>query len=64
MRLNKDVIDIIEDRQAYECGVRLIIYAAETGKLPPYESLPRFNDSLVEEDIVHALELITGKKYG
>lgn len=57
------LIDIIEDHNALETGLRILLCACESGELPPESALPTFNDSLVSDDFVVLLEKITGKRY-
>ncbi len=64
MMSNTDrLIEIIEDHTSYEIALRAILEAAETHELPPEVILPIFNDSIAQNMMRKALELITGKKY-
>ncbi len=57
------LIEIIEDHTNYEIALRAILEAADTHELPPYGVLPVFNDTIAQDAMFKALELITGKKY-
>lgn len=57
------MIDIIEDRSALELGLRMILDAKASKKLPPYGSLPTFNDSGTEDLFLSVLESVVGERY-
>lgn len=64
MSINTDrLIDIIEDHASYDVGLRILMSVAETKELPPYGTLPIFNDSITTDSFIAAVELIAGKKY-
>lgn len=57
------LLDVVQDHTSLVQALRFILEAAETKKLPPYGVLPTFNDSLLDDQVRIALELITGEKY-
>lgn len=57
------LIEIVQDHTSLVQTLRLILDAAETKKLPPYATLPTFNDSILDDQVRTALEFITGDKY-
>lgn len=57
------LLDVVQDHTSLVQALQLILEAAETKKLPPYGVLPAFNDSLLDDRVQIALELITGEKY-
>ena len=61
--MSDKLIEIVQDHTSLVQALRLILYAAETKKLPPYATLPTFNDSILDDQVRIALESITGDKY-
>lgn len=61
--MSDKLIEIVQDHNSLVQALRLILEAAETKKLPPYATLPTFNDSLLDDQVRIAIELITGDKY-
>ena len=61
--MSDKLIDIVQDHTSLVQALRLILEAAETKKLPPYATIPTFNDSILDDQVRTALELITGEKY-
>ena len=61
--MSDKLIEIVQDHTSLVQALRLILYAAETKKLPPYDTLPTFNDSILDDQVRIALESITGDKY-
>ncbi len=57
------LISIVEDHAMLVTALRIIMEAAETKELPKESAIPLLNDSLVNEDVIKTLELVTGKKY-
>ena len=57
------LINIIEDRKAFDDATFIILEAAETKELPSHNFIPSFSDDLVYDRIVSILELVTGKEY-
>lgn len=57
------LISIVEDHAMLVTALRMIMEAAETKELPKESAIPLLNDSLVNEDVIKTLELVTGKKY-
>lgn len=57
------LINIIEDRKAFDDATFIILEAAETKELPSQNFIPSFSDDLVYDRIVSILELVTGKEY-
>lgn len=57
------LLDVVQDHTSLVQALQFILGAAETKKLPPYGVLPTFNDSLLDDQVRIALELITGDKY-
>lgn len=60
---NDTLIEIIQDHTSMEIGIRMILEALETKKLPPQGIVPTFNDSLIDENVMECLELAAGQKY-
>ena len=63
MDISDRLIDIIEDRKAFDDATIMIREAAETKELPPVNFLPSFSDVIIEDRIMRILELVTGKEY-
>ena len=61
--MSDKLIEIVQDHNSLVQALRLILEAAETKKLPPYATLPTFNDSVLDDQVRTAIELITGDKY-
>ena len=61
--MSDKLIDIVQDHTSIVQALRLILDAAETKKLPPYATIPTFNDSILADQVRPALEFITGDKY-
>lgn len=57
------LLDVVQDHTSLVQALQFILEAAETKKLLPYGVLPTFNDSLLDDQVRIALELITGEKY-
>ena len=57
------LLDVVQDHTSLVQALQFILETAETKKLPPYGVLPTFNDSLLDDQVRIALELITGEKY-
>ena len=61
--MSDKLIDIVQDHTSLVQALRLILEAAETKKLPPYATIPTFNDSILDDQVRTAIEFITGDKY-
>ena len=61
--MSDKLIEVVQDHTSLVNSLQFILEAAETKKLPPYGILPTFNDSLLDDQVRIALELITGEKY-
>ena len=61
--MSDKLIEIVEDHNSLVQALQFILEAAETKKLPPYATIPTFNDSILDDQVRTALELITGEKY-
>ena len=61
--MDSKLIEIIEDRVALEMGMRIIMSAIETKKLPDEALLPTFHDGMEEELFIDILEKIVGENY-
>jgi hypothetical protein len=61
--MSDKLLEVVQDHTSLVHALQLILDAAETKKLPPYGILPTFNDSLLDDQVRIALELITGEKY-
>ena len=61
--MSDNLIEIVQDHTSLVQALRLILDASETKKLPPYATLPTFNDSILDDQVITALEFITGDKY-
>ena len=61
--MSDKLIEIVQDHTSLVQALRIILEAAETKKLPPYATLPTFNDSILDDQVRTAIELITGDKY-
>lgn len=61
--MSDKLIEIVQDHTSLVQALRLILDAAETKKMPPYAALPTFNDSILDDQVRTAIELITGDKY-
>lgn len=51
-------IEIIEDKSMLEYGLRVLMQAAETKKMPEEAYMPTFNDEMLEEAFMPVLEKI------
>ena len=61
--MSDKLLEVVQDHTSLVQALRLILEAAETKKLPPYTTLPTFNDSILDDQVRTALEFITGNKY-
>ena len=61
--MSDKLIEIVQDHTSLVQALRLILEAAETKKLPPYATIPTFNDSILDDQLRTAIEFITGDKY-
>ena len=61
--MSDKLLEVVQDHTSLVQALQFILEAAETKKLPPYGILPVFNDSMLDEQVRIALELITGEKY-
>lgn len=61
--MSDKLIEIVQDHTSLVQALRIILEASETKKLPPYATLPTFNDSILDDQVRTALEFITGYKY-
>ena len=61
--MSDKLLEIVQDHTSLVQALRLILEAAEAKKLPPYATIPTFNDSILDDRLRIALELITGEKY-
>ena len=49
--MSDKLIDIVQDHTSLVQALRLILEAAETKKLPPYATIPTFNDSILDDQV-------------
>lgn len=61
--MSDKLLEVVQDHTSLVQALQFILEAAETKKLPPYGILPMFNDPLLDDQVITALELITGEKY-
>lgn len=61
--MSDKLLEVVQDHTSLVQALQFILETAETKKLPPYGILPTFNDSLLDDQVRIALELITGEKY-
>ena len=61
--MSDKLIEIVQGHTSLVQALRLIWEAAETKKRPTYATLPTFNDSILDDQVITALEFITGDKY-
>ena len=61
--MSDKLLEVVQDHTSLVQALRLILEAAETKKMPPYAALPTFNDSILDDQVRNAIELITGDKY-
>lgn len=61
--MSDKLIEVVQDHTSLVQALQFVLEAAETKKLPPYGILPVFNDDLLDDQVITALELITGEKY-
>ena len=61
--MSDKLLEVVQDHTSLVQALRLILEAAETNKLPPYATLPTFNDSILDDQVRTALEFITGDRY-
>ena len=61
--MSDKLLEIAQDHSSLVQALRLILEAAETKKLPPYATIPTFNDSILDDQVRTAIEFITGDKY-
>lgn len=55
------LVEIVEDKAALEYGLRVIMDAAEKKEMPDDAYLPTFNDEMLEETFMQALEAVVRK---
>lgn len=61
--MSDKLLEVVQDHTSLVQALQFILESAETKKLPPYGVLPTFNDSLLDDQVRIALELVTGEKY-
>ena len=61
--MSDKLLEVVQDHTSLVIALQFILEAAETKKLPSYGILPTINDSLLNDQVKIALELITGEKY-
>ena len=61
--MSDKLLEVVQDHTSLVSALQFILEAAETKKLPSYAALPTFNDSILDDQVRIALELITGEKY-
>ena len=61
--MSDKLLEVVQDHTSLVIALQFILAAADTMKLPSYGVLPTFNDSLLDDQVRTALELITGEKY-
>lgn len=61
--MSDKLLEVVQDHTSLVQALRLILEAAEAKKLPPYTTLPTFNDSILDDQVRTTLEFITGDKY-
>ena len=61
--MSDKLIEIVQDHTSLVQALRLILDSAETKKLPSYATIPTFNDSILDDQVITVLEFITGDKY-
>lgn len=61
--MSDKLLEVVQDHTSLVQALQFVLKAAETKKLPPYGVLPTFNDPLLDDQVITALELITGEKY-
>ena len=61
--MSDKLLEVVQDHTSLVQALQFVLEAAETKKLPPYGILPTFNDPLLNDQVITALELITGEKY-
>lgn len=61
--MSDKLLEVVQDHTSLVQALQFVLEAAETKKLPPYGVLPTFNDPLLDDQVITALELITGEKY-
>lgn len=61
--MSDKLLEVVQDHTSLVQALQFVLEAAETKKLPPYCVLPTFNDPLLDDQVITALELITGEKY-
>ena len=52
------IIETVEDKSMLEYGLRVLMQAAETKKMPEEAYIPTFNDEMLEEAFMAVLEKI------
>lgn len=61
--MSDKLLEVVQDHTSLVQALQFVLEAAETKKLPSYGILPTFNDHLLDDQVITALELITGEKY-
>jgi hypothetical protein len=61
--MSDKLLEVVQDHTSLVQALQFVLEAAETKKLPSYGILPMFNDPLLDDQVITALELITGEKY-
>lgn len=61
--MSDKLLEVVQDHTSLVQALQFVLEAAETKKLPSYGILPTFNDHLLNDQVITALELITGEKY-
>lgn len=61
--MSDKLLEVVQDHTSLVQALQFVLEAAETKKMPPYGVLPTFNDPFLDDQVITALELITGEKY-
>lgn len=61
--MSDKLLEVVQDHTSLVQALQFVLEAAETKKLPSYGILHTFNDPLLDDQVITALELITGEKY-
>lgn len=61
--MSDNLLEVVQDFTSLKIGLRMIMEAAETKKLPPEGIIPEFNDSYLADEFQKTLEMVAGEEY-
>lgn len=61
--MSDNLLEVVQDFTSLKIGLRMIMEAAETKKIPSEGIIPEFNDSYLADEFQKTLEMVAGEEY-